>query len=165
MRYGLRVVLCIAVGGQLGLLQGCTQRHHAYDYIERDGTVLSNALCNYVIDFGWDGLLDLCKAIDGRQPGANRSLLGVLTGKFSGEDTAGCNPTGIAYISLHEVRLDRAGQMLDHWGHPYRITLSPDLDERGQVAAIRLLVSSSGHDGVDDHGKGDDQAWSAVLRW
>ena len=162
MRFGLQAVLWIAVGVQLGLSQACTRRPH--DHLERDGAVLRNALCNYAVDFGWDGLVRLSGTIDGREPDANRRLMGVLTGVVSTVDAARCNPTGTTYIAFHEVRLDRAGQMLDRWKHPYRISLTPDLDERGQVAAIELVVLSLGRDGVDEHGKGDDQTWSTVLR-
>jgi hypothetical protein len=144
-------------------MQGCTREAH--DYLERDGAVLENALCNYAVDYGWDGLVHLCGAIEGRRPDANRALLRALSGGPSAGGTAECNPTGVRYIARSEVRLDSAGAMLDHWSRPYRIALCRDLDERGQATAVKLTVSSSGRNGIEDHGRGDGQIWSTVMHW
>ena len=163
MRPRLRGWLLLLVVVLLGHSEGCRQRHP--DRTTVDGAVLRNALCNYAVDHGWAGLVDVAGVVGHQHPGANRALVGALLGRPPGAAVTAQSHGGGSYIQRGQLRIGASGMMLDHWGRPYRIAMTRRVDERGQTAAVELAISSCGRDGVDDNGRKDDQTWSTVIRW
>ena len=79
-----------------------------------------------------------------------RELLAVLQSK----NTDGQNPRKILFLELRSGDLDRNGNLVDGWGHPFVLTTTDD--------RRKITVKSLGKNGVDDQGKPDDMVVEIV---
>jgi hypothetical protein len=157
-----RLAACLAVA-TLGAAQGCGRTHCGS--FGRDTAALVGALKDYAVQNGWQSLVVLSGGVaDGGTEG-NALLMETLFARQLRPQVAPPKPEVRAVLQRGMVVLDGAGRMVDAWGRPYRIALDPQLDDDGQCRAVKLSVSSVGPNGIDDHGKGDDQTWGTVLRW
>jgi len=74
-----------------------------------------------------------------------RGTFGVICQLLQGKSIEGQNPKHLDYITVEDQEVNSKGEILDPWGHPYRVIV-----EQG------LHVYSCGPNGLDEHGKGDD---------
>ncbi len=70
---------------------------------------------------------------------------GEICQLLRGESIKGQNPRKLDYVSALPAEMNAAGEFLDPWGEPYRISVDP-----------RTRVYSCGPNRVDDQGDGDD---------
>ena len=81
---------------------------------------------------------------NGKYPAGTTGEVGAL---LRGDDVAGQNPHKLDYLTAEVDEVNAAGEFVDPWGTPYRISTNP----RGRAY-------SCGPNRVDEQGHGDDIA-------
>lgn len=72
---------------------------------------------------------------------------GEICRLLRGESINGQNPKKLDYVEALPTEMNGAGEFLDPWGEPYRISVDP-----------KVRVYSCGPNRLDEHGDGDDIA-------
>ena len=76
-----------------------------------------------------------------------RGTRGEICRLLRGESINGQNPKKLDYVEALPSEMNRAGEFLDPWGEPYRISVDPN-----------VRVYSCGPNRLDEQGDGDDIA-------
>ena len=92
-----------------------------------------------------NALMQALSAYASEQGELPHGTYGTICQLLIGKSVEGQNPKHLDYIAVEDQEVNSKGELLDPWGHPYRIIV-----DKG------LHVYSCGPNGIDDHGQGDD---------
>ena len=91
----------------------------------------------------------------------NAVAMSVLTLRRVTDESTKYNPRSIKYLEPQNG-LSKNGEYLDPWRNPYHISIDLDYDNQieigGRVISNTVAAWSSGPNGINEHGDGDDIA-------
>ena len=146
----------VAIAINLALCCSCSRRSdtEGKPKVEIELRFLWSALKKYKNEYG-----ELPVVAPETQEQDNGRVVGVLMASTPEDLVARLNPKRIPFLHVPDSRL-RGGAFVDPWNHPYNISFdvkaSGKVTVGSQILSTNLAIWSSGPNGVNEYGTGDD---------